>query len=176
MSCVVHPTAPQAVSIGGRPYCARCQAGIRAAVARLDPHVTPPACFAWYKNTHDGWQPIDGTGCAHYVSHQLNIHAGPPGDQCLAGFTFKVRVMIAGRTRVTGGLSAVRVGQIWVNPGRSHTGVVSRIELPPANVQPRPGVPPPNPVIWITNASSGQHKLATDRFDLHFGGQGDFFL
>jgi hypothetical protein len=175
MSCVHHPSAPQAVLIGGRPYCARCQAGIRAAVARLDPDVTPPDCFVWYANTRDGWQPIAGTGCAHYVSHQCNIHSGSAGDQCLAGFTFRVPVMLTRKTRVLGGLGAVRVGDIWANIGRTHTGLVSRIDPAPVNPHPRPGAPPPNPIIWITNASSGQHKLATDRFDTHFSGQGDFF-
>ena len=175
MSCVIHPAAVQAVVIGGRSYCARCQTGMTAAVARLDAHVTPPDCFIWYANARDGWTPIAGTGCAHYVSHQLNIHSGSAGDQCLAGYTYRVNPMLTGRVRVTGGLSAVQVGNIWVNVARTHTGLVSRIDPPVPNPRARPGSPPPNPIIWITNASSGQHKLATDRFDLHFSSQGDFY-
>ena len=175
MSCAIHPNATQATIVGGRPYCARCQSEIRAAVAQLDPHVTPPNCFVWYKNATDGWQPIDGTGCAHYVSHQMDIHNGTAIDQCLAGFTYRVRPMLTGLTRVTGGLASVKVDDVWVNVARSHTGIVSRIDPPPPNPPPRPGAPPPKPIIWITNASSGQHRLATDRFDTHFAGQGDFF-
>jgi hypothetical protein len=108
----------------------------------------------------------------------MGINFGTAADKCLAGFTYRVPVMLTGRTRVTGGLSAVRVGDIWVNTARSHTGIVSRIDPPaaPAPVaRPRPGAPAPVPILWITNASSGQHRLATDRFDLHFGSQGDFF-
>jgi hypothetical protein len=178
MACVIHPGSQQVTVIGGRGYCAACQRGIRAAVARLDAHVTPPDCFVWYKNSAEGWTPIFGTGCAHYVSHQMGINFGTAADKCLAGFTYRVPVMLTGRTRVTGGLSAVRVGDIWVNTARSHTGIVSRIDPPaaPAPVaRPRPGAPAPVPILWITNASSGQHRLATDRFDLHFGSQGDFF-
>lgn len=176
MPCVIHPAAVQAIVIGGRPYCARCQTGIRAAVATLDAHVTPPDCFVWYANARAGWTPIAGTGCAHYVSHQLNIRVGAAAVQCLEGFTFTVNVMLGGRRRVTGGLAAVQVGNIWVNPQRTHTGQVSRIDPPVPNPRARPGSPAPSPIIWITNASSGQHRLATDRFDLHFLGQGDFYL
>jgi hypothetical protein len=175
MSCVIHPSLPQAASIGGRPYCARCQAGIRAAVARLDRHVSPPDCFVWYKNTHEGWTPIEGTGCAHYVSHQLGIRTGRAADQCLAGFTYRVRIMLQGRTSVTGGLAFVRVGNVWANTARSHTGLVSRIDPPLARATPPPGAATSAPIIWITHASSHQHRLATDRFDTYFGGEGDFF-
>ncbi len=175
MPCVHHPSAAQAVVIGGRSYCARCQAGMRAAAARLDAHVTPRDCFVWYKNAQEGWQPIEGTGCAHYVSHQCNIHAGGPGVQCLAGFTYRVPVMLTGKTRVVGGLDAVEVGDTWANVSRTHTGLVVRIDPPPVDPNPRQSAPPKPPIIWISNASSAQHMCATDRFDTHFSSQGDFF-
>src|SRR4051812_1617378 len=123
MACVIHPGSAHVTLVGGRGYCAACQTGIRAAAARLDPHVTPPDCFVWYRNTADGWTPIFGTGCAHYVAHQLNIHNGSSGDKCLAGYTYRVPVLLTHLTAVTGGLPAVRVGDVWVNAARSHTGI-----------------------------------------------------
>jgi hypothetical protein len=173
MPCAIHPSAATAVTLFGRQYCARCHQGIQAAVARLDNHVTPRDCFVWYTGSVSGWAPIAGTGCAHYVAHQLGIRGHQPGACCLAGYLYRVSALIVGRLRVTGGLSAVRVNNIWVSPTRDHTGLVSRITPPPA--QPA-GAPPAPPIIWITHASSGQHRLATDRFDTYFHSSGDFYL
>lgn len=166
MACAIHPGSPSAVTINGKGYCTRCQDGIQAAAGTLDAHVSPRDCFVWYRNSRDGWGPIAGTGCAHYVSHRLEIRSGGPGDKCLAGYTYRVPVMIGGLTQVPS-LESVRNDDIWVNPARGHTGIVTRIT---------PGVAPRNvPTIWITHASSAQHSVATDAFDVYFRGQGDFF-
>jgi hypothetical protein len=61
---------------------------MQAAVASLDGHVTPRDCFIWYSGNRNGWARIIGTGCAHYVAHQLNIGVG--GPRCLAGFSHRV--------------------------------------------------------------------------------------
>jgi len=76
MPCVIHPSVTQVAFVFNRPYCARCRANIQAAVALLDAHVTPRDCFVWYAGGQDGWTPIAGTGCAHYVAHQLGIQLG----------------------------------------------------------------------------------------------------
>jgi hypothetical protein len=148
---------------------------MRDAAAQLDPHVTPRDCFVWYKNAAEGWQPIAGTGCAHYVAHQLNIRVGgpSPSNTCLNGMTYRVPLMLTGKTLVTGGLTSVRVYDIWVQTDKHHTGMVSKIDPAPATTG--PASQPTSPIIWITHASSGQHKLATDRFDQYFHGLGDFF-
>ncbi len=172
MPCVIHPSAPRAAFICGRPYCARCQADINAAVARLDAHVTPRDCFVWYTGGHTGWAPIAGTGCAHYVAHQLGISTGGHGARCLADFSYRVSAVILGRGEVHGGLAEVRLNDIWTNPERDHTGLVSQIDPPPT---PPAGEPPGLPVIWITHASIAQHRLATDRYDTHFHSMGSFF-
>jgi hypothetical protein len=172
MPCVIHPGTSAAVTLYGRSYCARCQRDIQTAVGQLDNHVTPRDCFVWYTGGRTGWAPIAGTGCAHYVAHQLGIRAGAPGTLCLAGYVYRVPLVIVARTRVTGGLSTVQVGDIWVSPTRDHTGLVSRIDPPPAHA---PGAPSASPVVWITHASSAQHALATNRFDTYFHGRGDFY-
>jgi len=172
MPCVVHPGTASTVVLFNRSYCARCQRDIQVAVAQLDNHVTPRDCFVWYKGRQDGWAPITGTGCAHYVAHQLGIQAGPPGALCLAGYVYRVPMVIIGRQRATGGLGALQVDDVWVSPTRDHTGLVSRIDPPSAQSA---GAPPASPVIWITHASSGQHRLATNRYDTYFHSSGDFF-
>lgn len=172
MPCDIHPTVNRVTFLFGRPYCARCRADIQAAVAQLDAHVTPPGCFVWYTGGQTGWAPIAGTGCAHYVAHQLGIQMGSPGARCLAGFNYRVPAVILGRQRVTGGLSAIQINDIWVNTGRSHTGLVSRIDPPPAQ---QAGAQPGSPTIWITHASSAQHALSTNRFDTYFHSSGDFY-
>ncbi len=171
MSCTIHPGAASAVTLFNRAYCARCQAGIQAAVAALDAHVTPPGCFVWYTGSRNGWAPIAGTGCAHYVAHQRGINIGSPGSRCLAGFSYRVSDVIIGRQAVNGGLAAVQVNDIWVSPTRDHTGLVSRIDPPAPSA---PGAPQHPPVVWITHASSAQHRLATNRFDTYFHGSGSF--
>jgi hypothetical protein len=182
MSCPIHPAAATGAVIDGTAYCQSCAAGIRAAQAQLDGHITPRSCFVVYAGAAAGWTPIPGTGCAHYVAHQLNIRNGA---RCLAGFSIRVPQMIAGKTLVAGGLSAVRVGDIWVNRNRTHTGLVSRVVAPPPPPPPAPATgtgapaaappPPPPPQIYITHASSAHHALSTDRFDTYFHSSGDFF-
>ena len=122
-----------------------------------------------------------------YCRHRLRPLCGPPiGDRvtsrrapggagacCLAGFSYRVSNVITGRQVVTGGLGAVQLNDIWVSPTRDHTGLVSQIDAPPA---PRPNAGPPGPpVVWITHASSAQHRLATNRFDTYFHGAGAFY-
>ena len=109
----------------------------------------------------------------HYVAHQLGIQSGGVGACCLAGFSYRVSNVIAGRQAVIGGLAAVRLNDIWVSPTRDHTGLVSQIDVPPT---PRPDAGPPvPPVVWITHASSAQHRLATNRFDTYFHSAGAFY-
>jgi len=54
MGCVHHPSTPIVVVISGQRYCAKCVAGMKAAATQLDPHVTPPDCFVWYRTQQKG--------------------------------------------------------------------------------------------------------------------------
>jgi hypothetical protein len=141
MPCVIHTDTASTVVLFNWPYCA------------------------------SGWLPITGTGCAHYVAYQLGIQAGPPGALCLAGYVYRVPMVIVGRQRVAGGLGALQVDDIWVSPTRDHTGLISRIDPPPAQAASGAST---SPVIWITHASSAQHRLATNRYDNYFHNAGDF--
>ena len=176
MACVHHPSSATVSILNGRGYCGKCVQGMKAAAANLDAHVTPRDCFVWYKNAAEGWQPIAGTGCAHYVAHEQGVRFGGPSGTCLLGFTYRVPALLTVKNQVTGGLSAVQVNDVWVNAARSHTGIVSKIDSPTtAGPASGPASQPANPIIWITHASSGQHALATNRFDEYFHSGGDFF-
>lgn len=93
------------------------------AEANVPEHVSPRNCFVW----NDGpsgypWHPIPGTGCAHWVAHQLGI-AGSPG--CYDGMAIRVTQVISGKTQYD--LANVQVGDVWTNTGRTHCGIVRQI-------------------------------------------------
>jgi hypothetical protein len=163
--CVLHPGRDSVATILGKNYCMKCRDGITAARGRVDKHVEPKECFIWYVS-NDNWQPITGTGCAHWVSHQLNIHVGGAGACCLTGFTYRVPVMVRSRTPVTDILQ-VKVNDIWASPTLDHTGLVIRVG-PPA----KPGA---HPTIIIRHDSSGQGRVAENDFGTYFHGHGSFY-
>ena len=63
------------------------------AIARVPAHVVPRDCFVWYMDSRRGWEPIPGTGCAHYVAHRLGITRGAV---CDAGSSIRVSDVVAG--------------------------------------------------------------------------------
>ena len=163
--CVQHSGLESVVAICGKAYCERCRDGIVAARARVDRHVEPKECFVWYKSNNN-WQPIEGTGCAHWVGHQLNICNGPTGERCLAGIALRVPSLIVGRSRIAD-LAQVKVNNIYVTPPGNHVGLVVRI-MP----SPRPGG---QPTIIIRHDSSGQHQVSDNEFASYFHGRGTFY-
>ena len=163
--CVLHPGRESVTTVCSKNYCEKCRTGIVAARGRVDAHVEPKDCFIWYVS-NDNWQPITGTGCAHWVSHQLNIHAGTAGEQCLCGFTFRVPTLVRSRTPVPN-IGQVRVNDIWASPTLDHTGIV--IKVVPAKVANG------QPTLTIRHDSSGQRKVAENDFATYFHGKGSFY-
>ncbi|MFN0101519.1 MAG: hypothetical protein ACKV2U_05445 [Bryobacteraceae bacterium] len=163
--CTLHPGRDSVTTVFSKNYCAACGDGITAARGRVDRHVQPRECFIWYVS-NDKWQPISGTGCAHWVSHQLNITTGGSGDRCLGGFTYRVRSLVRSRTAVPN-ISNVQVNDIWASPSLDHTGLVIRI-APPAKAG-------GSPVLTIRHDSSRQGGVAENDFATYFHGQGSFY-
>jgi hypothetical protein len=163
--CALHPGHDAVTTIFGKNYCKACQDGIAAARGRVHKHVEPKDCFIWYKSNNN-WQPIVGTGCAHWVSHEMGIHAGSGGDRCLAGFTYRVKTLVSSRTRIPD-ISKVTANNIWASPTLDHTGLILRV-VPPA----KPGGPPK---ITIRHDSSGQGRVADNDFATYFKGKGTFY-
>jgi hypothetical protein len=169
--CALHPGRDSAAVIFGTNYCKACEDGIDAARALVDKHVVPKECFIWYKS-NDNWQPIGGTGgrpgtgCAHWVAHQLGVHAGSKDDKCLQGFTYRVKVLVGSRSKIAD-ISKVKPKDIWASPTLDHTGLVLRVEPPP-----KPGG---QPKIIIRHDSSRQGRVADNEFATFFKGAGSFY-
>jgi len=170
MKCCQHPGRESKQEIYGKHYCDKCVAGIDAARNSVDIHVQPKECFIWYQSS-DNWQPIFGTGCAHWVAHQLDIHSGGQLQRCLAGFTYKIPELITGKQLVVntltkiGKLSDVKINDIYVMPSMHHTGLVFKIDQNPNS----------DPTIWIRHDSSGQHRLAENQLSFFAHGNGSFY-
>jgi hypothetical protein len=120
------------------PACpATCHATAAGAAADVDAHVVPANCFVWQVGTAQcprgcgRWQAMPGTGCAHWVAHQMGISSGLT---CNAGRSVRVGSVVAGRTSYP--LAQAQVGDIWTNAGLSHTGIVRQVRTntatPPA--------------------------------------------
>ena len=121
------------------------------AEANVPAHVSPRSCFVW----NDGpagypWHPIPGTGCAHWVAHQMGIN-GNPG--CYDGFAIRVAQVISGRTQYD--LANAQVGDIWTNTAHDHCGIVRQINSNQAgNVM----------SARVEHCSSGQGGVVTSNF------------
>ena len=176
--CNLHPGRNAVWTYDGVNYCQQCKDHMATAVAAVDRHVEPKDCFITYDGG-DVWRPLSGTGCAHWVSHQNDTHQGQPGDCCLRGFTYRVRVL-AGYLRSSADeitdLANVAVDDIWVDTHERHCGIVCRLQ------------PDPDPThadvaktIVIRHDSSGQHRVAENtllELTTHLGhgpGRGRFY-
>ena len=129
----------------------------------MDRHVSAKDCFIWYRR-NDEWKPIAGTGCAHWVAHEKDIKSGRADDECLFGYTYRVRVLTDRCSEVQ--LEDVRSGDIWINNTEDHAGLVIRV---------MPNLYPDEmPEITICHDSSRQNGVAINDFKSYFHGQGWF--
>lgn len=160
--CVHHPGRKSATKVGGNGYCERCEKDMKAAVKKVDKHVAPKDCFIWYKNAREGWQPITGTGCAHWVAHEKNIKRGK--NRCLAGYTGRVKDLVKAFTPVKD-TAKVKKGCLWVADGFKHCGLVKSVK------KGKDG----KPEITIEHDSVRQGKVAVNDWQKHFKGQGTFY-
>jgi len=94
--CYHHPGRPSVVTHHTREYCQKCSDGIDAARKTVDKHVEPKECFIWYLGS-DKWETIPGTGCAHYVAHELGFDPGSDPERCLAARAFRITTLVKGR-------------------------------------------------------------------------------
>ena len=123
----------------------RCYSTKEEAVSHVPTHVVPRNCFVWNDGpTGYPWRPIPGTGCAHWVAHQLGIRRGAT---CHEGHSIRVSDVIYGRTEVE--ISSCKVGDIWTNSDRTHCGIVRQLG---------------NGKVWVEHDSSGQGGVVKNWF------------
>lgn len=164
--CSIHPGSAAVGKVNGVDVCAKCKTELAAAVKAVDGHVSPKECFVWYEGSKTGWQPIAGTGCAHWVSHQRNYKRGGKGEQCMLGYTFRVKTMLGGLSEVKK-LADVKVNDVYTTPSKDHTGLVIKVVADKAK--------PDEPKITIRHDSSAQGKVADNEFATYFKGKGSFW-
>jgi hypothetical protein len=158
---VNHPGRDAVQERWGDNYCQQCVTGQDAAQKKVNKHVEPKECFIVFKGG-DKWEPLPGTGCAHWVAHKKGIAKG--SVHCIAGCTLRVKDVVSGRQKVKE-VKLVRVGDIWVQPDFKHCGLVTKVVH----------VKDADPKILITHDSSGQGKVATNDFATRFKSEGDFY-
>lgn len=158
MPCIHHPGRATVATVYGKEYCQQCKDGIGAAVVKVDKHVEPKDCFVVYRG-NDIWEPITGTGCAHWVSHQIGANHGGTSEKCLADRTIRVATLIAGRPKIA--RADVKVDDIYVTPAEDHCGLVK-------------AVTPGGATITIRHDSSAQGGVRDNDFDQYFKGNGFF--
>jgi len=127
--CFLHPGRDSVINVAAKNYCQQCKDGQQAAaaqVAQKNKHVEPKACFVTYKGG-DSWLPFLGTGCAHWVAHQLDISSGAPSNQCLEGHSIRVPDVIQGKQKIS--IGDVVVNDIWANDALTHMGARFRKTL-----------------------------------------------
>jgi hypothetical protein len=161
-NCVHHPASKAVYAVYGKSYCDKCKKDMEAARKAVNKHVVPKECFITHESTKKGWVAIEGTGCAHWVAHQKNLHKG---SACLAGFTIKVTDAVGGKSVVP--VDKVQVGDFYAEPGLHHMGLVVAVTKPK-----KPGDPPD---IMIQHDSSAQGGLAKNTFATRFHSKGTFY-
>jgi hypothetical protein len=146
------------------------------AVNDVPSYIEPANCFVVYAGTAQGWAPLSGTPCAHYVSHALGIKskASLGGYGCKDGYELRVRPLVSQMSQIP--VDQVRVNDVWarlkgdVNTSTGdteptdHCGLVIGVAADPVKGQ----------KITIRHDSSGQHKVAVNDWSF-FGKGGQFY-
>ena len=139
------------------------------AVKKVDKHVSPKECFIWFMDTKRGYEPIPGTGCAHWVAHEKGWNSGKESSNgCKKSYLIRVKDIVS-KSGSQVAVADVVVGNVWVNDKQEHCGIVSKVEPPK---DPAKG---PNPTIEIQSCSSAQGKVAKNDWATYYKGGGKFY-
>jgi hypothetical protein len=139
------------------------------AIKKVPKHVSPKDCFVWFMNNKVGFAPCPGTGCAHWIAHEKGWNNGREGSNgCHKKFLIRVKDIV-GKSGSEVDPQNVKVGNVWVNDGASHCGIVCKVT--PAKA----GAKDPNPTIEIEHCSSGQGKVAKNDWAKFFKAGGTFY-
>jgi len=147
-------------------YCAKCAEQIKQAQADVRAHVTPKECFVTYRGGQLGWEPITGTGCAHWVAHERSIRNG---EKCALGYSVRVPDVILGTRKIDREKEKVQVNDLWRHRhpnGYDHCGLVVKVEEDKDGKQ----------IISVRHCSSTYEQgVITSDFATYLKGKGDFY-
>ena len=139
------------------------------AVKKVDKHVSPKECFVWFIDNKRGYEPIPGTGCAHWVAHEKGWNSGKESSNgCKKNYLIRVKDIVS-KSGSQVAVTDVVVGNVWVNDKQDHCGIVSKVDPP------KDPAKNPNPTIEIENCSSGQGKVAKNDWATYLKGAGKFY-
>jgi len=138
------------------------------AVKKVDKHVSPKECFVWYMDNKRGYEPIPGTGCAHWVAHEKGWNSGKESSNgCKKNYLIRVKDIVS-KSGSQVAVAAVTVGNVWVSDDQNHCGIVSQV------VPPKDPATDPKPTIEIESCSSKQGKVAKNDWATYYKGGGRF--
>jgi hypothetical protein len=139
------------------------------AIKKVDKHVEPKNCFIWFMDSKRGYEPIPGTGCAHWIAHEKGWNNGKESSNgCKEKYLIRVKDVVK-KSGSEVAVEDVCPGNVWVNDKQDHCGIVRKVE---------PSKDPakdPNPKIEIEHCSSGQGKVAKNDWATHFKAGGKFY-
>lgn len=102
----------------------------KKAQKNVESYVIHPECFITFMNNKDGYKPISGTPCAHYVAHKLDLKGG--SFKCEKGYYVRVKDLLKVLTVIP--TSSVKVGDVWAwlagedsHAPYDHCGIVSEV-------------------------------------------------
>ena len=128
----------------------------------MDKHVSPKVCFVWYANSKEGWTPMPGTGCAHWVAHEKGYKGG--SVKCDEGYPCRVKDVVAKIGSVVTPDQA-KPGYVWIEDGKKHCGIVRSV---------MPGKDPKAPTILIEHCSTKLGRVGKSDWAKYFKSKGAF--
>lgn len=149
------------------------------AQSKVPSYIQPRDCFVVYANNKRGWEPLDGTPCAHYVAHLLGLKANASngGYGCNEGYELRVKALVKQLSEVA--LADVKLNDVWARlKGESqgatsskepsdHCGLVTK--MTPATAAGG------KPTIEITHNSNRQRAVAKNDWKDYFNEGGKFY-
>jgi len=139
------------------------------AVKKVDKHVSPKECFVWYIDNKRGYEPIPGTGCAHWVAHEKGWNSGKESSNgCKKNYLIRVKDIVS-KSGSQVAVEDVKIGNVWVSDDQNHCGIVSQV------TPPKDAAKGPKPTIEIESCSSKQGKVAKNDWATYYTSGGKFF-
>jgi len=139
------------------------------AVKKVDKHVAPKECFIWFMDSKRGYEPIPGTGCAHWIAHEKGWNGGKESSNgCKKNFLIRVKDVVS-KSGSQVAVKDVAVGNVWVNDKQDHCGLVCKVDPP------KDAAKDPNPTITIEHCSIAQGKVATNQWGTANIKEGKFY-